>query len=99
MALACSLVVFADRNVASQLCPVLCYSVEPTPSLVSGPNEKKEKNVLKGLHLLRAFCLRKEMVFYYSLYEPAQRCKLRQVQGSDLLRKSMSSLLTNMIIT
>lgn len=99
MALACSLVVFADRNVASQLCPVLCYSVEPTPSLVSGPNEKKEKNVLKGLHLLRAFCLRKEMFFYYSLYEPAQRCRLRQVQGSDLLRKSVSSLLTNTIIT
>ena len=37
---------------ASQLCPVLCYSVEPPPSLVSGPNQKKEKNVPKGLHLL-----------------------------------------------
>lgn len=67
---------------ASQLCPVLCYSVEPPPSLVSGPNQKKEKNVPKGLHLLRAFCLRKEMIFCYSFYEPEQRCKLRQVQGS-----------------
>jgi len=29
-----------------------------------------------------SFCLRKEMIFCYSFYEPAQRCKLRQVQGS-----------------
>ena len=41
---------------------------------------KKKKMFLRGC--ICSFCLRKEMIFCYSFYEPAQRCKLRQVQGS-----------------